>query len=491
MTFFWYDLETFGLNPQYDRIAQFAGVRTDEKLQIVGEPSVLYGRLSPDYLPNIDACLITGITPQIANKLGISEARLVETIDKQLSVPDTCAVGYNSIDFDDEFIRNLYYRNLRDPYAREWEDGNSRWDLINLTRATRDLRPKDMNWPPMEKGRVSVKLELLAKVNGINHERAHDALSDVYATIGLARLLRERRPRLFDWALRHRGKKAIRSLVEAEDGTPLIYTSYANFKGRGNTSLICPIAYSPTHSNTLYAFDLSADPQPLFDLDIEEVRNRVFLSQSVLDEFELERIPLIRIKTNKCPFLAPMSELTNRASQRLRINVHLAVDRCKRLRKHDGLEEKVLSAFSRRHGADQPQTAENADSDFQIYEGLFPNEDKQVLKRFSKASPEKLKELDHHFEDARIPEMIQRYVGRNFPELLNEQELQQWRRFCGSRLAKPPPANALGLNAYKIQLAERKADTELATAELKILQSLEDYAVHLETVIGASPELWR
>jgi len=491
VTFFWYDLETFGLNPQYDRIAQFAGVRTDENLQIIGEPVVVYGRLSPDYLPDIDACLITGITPQIANKLGIPEAELVEAIDKHLTVPDTCAVGYNSIAFDDEFIRNLYYRNLRDPYAREWENGNSRWDLIDLTRATRDLRPRDMNWPPMEKGKIPVRLELLARANGIKHEKSHDALSDVYATIGLARLLKERQPRLFDLALRHRGKEAIRSLVESEDGAPLIYTSYANLKGRGNTSLICPIAYSPIHPNTLYAFDLSADPQPLFDLDIEEVCSRVFFSQSELDKFELERIPLRHIKTNKCPFLAPMSELTNRAAQRLRINVYLAVDRCKRLWAHDGLEEKVLSVFARRHGADQPQKVKTTDSDFQIYEGFFPNEDKQVLKRFSKISPKKLKELNYHFEDARIPEMIQRYVGRNFPELLNEQELRQWGKFCGSRLAKPPLAYGLGLNSYKIRLAERKADTGLATSELKILQNLEDYAVHLEAVIGTSPELWQ
>jgi len=479
VTFFWFDLETFGRNPGYDRIAQFAGVRTDEDLRIIGEPVMLYGKLSPDYLPDIDACLITGITPQAANKAGIPEAELIEKIDNHLSVPNTCAVGYNSIAFDDEFIRNLYYRNLRDPYAREWENGNSRWDLIDLTRAVRDLRPKGINWPPKENGNVPVRLELLTKANGIDHEESHDALSDVYATIGLARLLKDRQPRLFDWALRHRGKKAIRSFVEEADGAPLIYTGYANFGSRGNTGLIYPISYSPAQPNTFHAFDLSADPQPLLDLEIEAVCGLAFPSQLESGEFDAGRIPLKRIITSKCPFLAPMSELTDKAAQRLGINVHLAVDRCQRLREDDGLAEKALSFFPRRREASQ--TAEKKDADFKIYDGFFPDEDRQALELILRNPPEELKKLDYHFKDARIPEMIQRYIGRNFPELLNGEELRQWRNFCASRLKNPPLAGVLDLNSFKVQLGKRK--TEAEPLALKILQELEDYAEHLKTLI--------
>jgi len=465
VTFFWFDLETFGKVPQYDRIAQFAGVRTDEDLQIIEEPIVLYGRLSPDYLPDIDSCLITGITPQIANKAGISEAELVVAIDRKLSVPGTCAVGYNSIAFDDEFIRNLYYRNLCDPYAREWGNGNSRWDLIDLTRAIRDLRPRSMKWPPKKRGNVSVRLELLAEVNGIKHEKSHDALSDIYATIGLARLIKDRQPSLFDWALRHRGKEAIHRIVEEKDGAPLIYTNYENFGSRGNTTLVYPIAYSPTQPNTLYAFDLRTDPQPLLDLDVEE----------------LEHVPHKRIKTNKCPFLAPLSVLTDRAAQRLRIDIHLAIDRYKRLQKHDGLAEKVLSVFSRQREAGQ--SAEATDTDFGIYEGFFPNEDRQALEMIPKNSPDELKKLNYRFEDTRIPDLIRRYIGRNFPEVFNAQELRQWKKFCASRLMKPPLAGVLDLNAYKAQLAEQKAEAESVTPKLKILQDLEDYVRHLEALI--------
>lgn len=479
MTFFWFDLETFGRNSRYDRIAQFAGIRTDEDLQIIGEPIVLHGRLSPDYLPEINACLITGITPQIANRLGVSEAELLETIDKHLSVPNTCAVGYNSIAFDDEFIRNLYYRNLRDPYEREWRGGNSRWDLIDLTRATRDLRPKSMNWPPRERGNVSVKLELLAKANNIHQKRAHDALSDVYATIGLARLLKNRQSRLFNWAFRHREKKAIRDFIEEEDGTPLIYTSYSNFDGRGNTGLICPIAYSPTQPNRLYASDLSIDPRPLLDLDIKEVRRLVFSSQEELDEQE-KRIPLRSIMINKCPFLAPMSELTDNAAKRLGINVQLAVDRYKKLRKSNGLVEKVLSVFSRKNEKAKSKSAEMVDPDLQIYGGFFPSEDRKALKLALQASPKELKILDRSFKDSRIPEMIQRYIRRNFPELLTERDLRQWKEFCASRLAKPPLAGAPNLDSYKFQLGELKAALGFEKPKLKILQDLEDYARHLE-----------
>jgi exodeoxyribonuclease-1 len=177
MTLLWYDLETFGRNPRYDRIAQFAAIRTDDRFVPMEEPVVLYGKLSPDYLPDPLACLITGITPQEANSKGLCEAELVRAIDVHLSRPGTCALGYNTIAFDDEFIRNLYYRNFHDPYKREWADGNSRWDILDLARAARDLRPEGIHWPVTEDGKPTVKLELLTQANHLSHEHAHDALS--------------------------------------------------------------------------------------------------------------------------------------------------------------------------------------------------------------------------------------------------------------------------------------------------------------------------
>jgi len=187
-TILWYDLETFGLNPQYDRIAQFACIRTDENLEEIDEPIRIYCKPTLDYLPAPSACKVHGITPQMALELGIDEYDFALKIHEEFSVPGTTTAGYNSINFDDEFIRHLFYRNLLDPYEREYANGNSRWDLINLVRAAHDLRPDGIVWPQDNDGYPVFKLEALTKANGLLHESAHDALSDIRATIAMARL---------------------------------------------------------------------------------------------------------------------------------------------------------------------------------------------------------------------------------------------------------------------------------------------------------------
>ena len=155
-TFFWYDLETFGLNSRYDRIAQFAGVRTDMDLAVIEDPIILYCKLSDDYLPDPLACMITGITPQVVQDKGMIERDFIAKINEIFSQKGTCAVGYNSLRFDDEFVRNTLYRNLFDPYQREYDEGRSRWDLLDLVRAAHDLRPKGLVWPKKESGKPSL-----------------------------------------------------------------------------------------------------------------------------------------------------------------------------------------------------------------------------------------------------------------------------------------------------------------------------------------------
>lgn len=178
-TFYWHDYETWGSNPRVDRPAQFAGIRTDLDLNIIGEPLVLYCKPPPDLLPDPEACLITGITPQQALSSGVLEYQFIAAIHNELSRPNTCCVGYNNIRFDDEITRHLLYRNFYDPYEREWKNGNTRWDIIELVRACYALYPEGINWPLNEEGKISFKLEDIALANGLAPYKSHDALSDV------------------------------------------------------------------------------------------------------------------------------------------------------------------------------------------------------------------------------------------------------------------------------------------------------------------------
>src|SRR5690606_22124338 len=144
------------------------------------EPLVIYCQPTEDMLPQPEACLITGITPQKAKSEGIREVEFIRLIHEQFSKPDTCVAGYNSIRFDDEVTRNTLYRNFFDPYAREWQNGCSRWDLIDVMRLAYALRPDGIQWPTREDGLPSFRLEDLTRANGVEHEAAHDAMSDVF-----------------------------------------------------------------------------------------------------------------------------------------------------------------------------------------------------------------------------------------------------------------------------------------------------------------------
>ncbi len=221
---YWYDYETFGIDPRYDRLSQFAGIRTDEDLNIISDPLTLYCKPANDCLPDPYACMITGITPQKALADGINEVEFISSIHKEFSTPGTCIAGYNNIRFDDEFTRNALYRNFFNAYSHEWQHGNSRWDIIDTVRLTRALRPEGIIWPEQD-GKPSIRLELLTKANNIKHEAAHDAMSDVYATIAVAKLIKEKQPRLYDYIYGMRKKGEVSKQINLRTRDALLHVS--------------------------------------------------------------------------------------------------------------------------------------------------------------------------------------------------------------------------------------------------------------------------
>ncbi|MDU3078054.1 MAG: exodeoxyribonuclease I, partial [Mixta calida] len=274
-TFLFHDYETFGKSPALDRPAQFAGIRTDMDFNIIGEPEVFYCQPADDYLPQPEAVMITGITPQLAQARGVTEAEFARRIHALFTVENTCVVGYNNVRFDDEVTRNIFYRNFYDPYAWSWQNGNSRWDLLDVMRACYALRPDGINWPENDEGLPSFKLELLTQANGVEHNNAHDAMSDVYATIAMAKLVKEKQPKLFEFLFRHRTKQKINTLIDIPQMKPLVHISGMFGALRGNTSWIAPLAWHPENRNALIVCDLAGDITPLLELDADALRERL------------------------------------------------------------------------------------------------------------------------------------------------------------------------------------------------------------------------
>ena len=464
---YWHDYETFGATPSIDRPSQFAGLRTDFDLNIIGEPLVIYCQPQMDILPAPQACLITGITPQHALKYGLPEPQFIDQIHSQLSHPKTCGVGYNSIRFDDEVTRYSLYRNFFDPYQREWQNGNSRWDIIDLLRATRALRPEGVEWPDHKPGSPSFKLEHLTQANGISHTSAHDALSDVTATIAMAKLVKQAQPKLFDYVLQNRGKVAVAKIVNLQTHKPFFHCSGMLSKENLYSAIMMPLAAHPTNKNAVICIDLSTDPDLLISLDKDEIKRRVFTRAEDLPE-NIERIPLKLVHLNKAPMVATSKVVDAVVAKRLSINLERCEENWHRLGQVD-LQQKLQAVFS------ESDFVGSNEAEQQLYAGFLSNRDKPLLDQVRAASLEDFINHEFYFSDERYNKLLLSYKARYFSESLTANERSNWLHNCGERLTNQE-LGYLTLSQQQTEIAQLLRDGELSTESRKILNELENWS---------------
>lgn len=465
-SFVWHDYETFGTDPARDRPSQFAARRTDENLEPIGKPLVIYCAPVIDVLPAPEACLITGITPQLARDEGLPEYEFARQIDEVFSVPETCAAGYNSIRFDDEFTRHLLYRNFHEVYLREWRGGNSRWDLIDVVRLWHALRPQGLEWPVGDNGATTFKLERLSAANGLTHEKAHDALSDVDATIAVAKRLKTAQPRLFEHALKLRDKKFAATLLNVTTLAPVVHVSSKIPAARGCMAVIAPIALHPTNSNCVLTFDLSSDIDELLDLDADDIRDRVFASADDLPD-GVERLPLKGVHLNKSPMLSPIATLRGPDAERWGIDLAACLaNQAKLLAAGDAIRDKVREVFNQ-------EPRDWADPELSLYGGFLPDGDKQRLAKVRNAGPDSIARLHGSFADPRYDELLFRYRARHYPDTLDEDERARWQDFVAGKLRYDTGLSTLTLDAYREHVAalaarERDPDRLRVLAQLAV-----------------------
>ena len=477
LTFFWHDYETFGRVPRRDRPAQFAGVRTDAELNEIDAPVMHYCQPAPDFLPDPEACLLTGILPQTCLQLGVPEQAFAAAIEQQLARPGTVGVGYNSIRFDDEVTRHLFWRNLIDPYAREWQNECGRWDLLDVVRATWALRPAGIQWPLHEDGRPSFKLEDLTRANGLAHEAAHDALSDVRATIAMARLIRARQPKLWDFCLKLRKKDAVaQEMAQAQaKGQPFLHISGMYGVERGCLAVVWPLAPHPTHKNEVIVWDLSEDPSELFTLGIEAIRTRMFSRSEDLPE-GTTRLPVKTIHLNKSPIvIGNLKALSDDVAAKWGIDIAQA-------------QRHAATAAARAHEVagmwpavfERPAREGATDVDEDLYGGFIGNDDRRTLARLRTLAPSQLAAKRPAFADARLDELFFRYRARNWPDSLNEAEAAQWQEHCAHRL-HDGAGGGVTLEAFfeQIDVLGEALESRSDERGQDILGALVDYATQI------------
>lgn len=460
-TFFFYDLETSGLSARDDRIMQFAGQRTDLDFNPIGDPVNELVRLGDDVLPSPEALLITGITPQQTVADGYSEAEFAKMLAGEIFTPDTIVVGFNNIRFDDEFIRHLLWRNFYDPYEWCWKDGRSRWDILDVVRMTRALRPEGIEWPVDDKGNATNRLELLTKLNGVDHYKAHDALSDVIATIEVAKLIAARQPQLFGYLLKMREKHEVMKLVNLDQKAPFVYTSGRYDAEHNKTTVAFPLTAG--RNGNVVVYDLRYDPAPLIDLDQKALADKMFATWEQRQAEDFVKLPVKELQFNRAPAVAPLGVL-EQAGGWQRIHLDLAT-----IEKHKKIilgaphfAENVRTVLEGR-----PAFKKSPDAEAQLYDGFVGDRDKIRVETVRNATERELADFHPTFDDERLAPLLLRYKARNYPKALSEEEATEWETWRAERISATLPAFMASLG---------KAATKATDEQQFILQELQLWA---------------
>lgn len=481
-TLLWYDYETSGVDVAVDRPMQFAAQRTTLDLEPVGEPVNLYCKLPSDVLPHPEACLLTGITPQQVEHDGLNEAEFARAVRAELAAPGTCSVGYNSVRFDDNINRNLFYRNFLDPYAHTYGDSRARWDIVDLVRACHALRPDGIRWPQYEDGRPCFKLDRLAPENDLNQPRAHDAGSDVTATIGLARLLRDQQPKLYQWHFAARHKTTVKKRVAAAiaAGEPLVHVSSRYAAQRGCLALVVPLVEHPGRGsgNAWIVADLSVEPEAWMQLDAGSLRERLYTAREDLPEGMI-RPPLKTLYANRSPFVAPLKVLRDADAERLGIDKAEINRNLAKLRNCSGLAQRIAEA---QRQADA-QRAPAEDAELALYDGFAPDRDKALFKRIQAAAPETFNAKKFPFVDSRLKTLLFRYRARNWPESLSTEQQQQWQAYVRDKLTGKAYDRAVTLAGYNA-IIEQLRESSPAGADQAVLDQLQAWGQQVQANFG-------
>ncbi len=458
-TFFFYDLETSGLSGRDDRVMQFAGIRTDMELNPIGEPYNMLVALNDDTLPSPEALMVTGITPQQTIAEGYTESQFAKILNEEVFTHETIAVGFNSIRFDDEFVRHLFWRTFYDPYEWFYKDGRSRWDLLDVVRMTRALRPDGIEWPVDSEGRATNRLELITSKNGIDHFKAHDALSDVEALIAVTKLIKDKQPQLYEYLLKMRDKNEVKKLVSLDDKKPFVYTSGRYEAEHDKTTVAFPLT-SGKNGNVL-VYDLRYDPALVVDLSSQELAKKVFASWEERQAEGFVKLPVKELQYNRAPAVAPLGVLEQSDGwSKIHLDQETIEKHKKTLLAAPHFAENIRGIFE-----NKPDFKKTPDPEAQLYDGFVSDRDRLRIETVRNASERELADFNPEFADERLAPLLLHYKARNYPKTLSTDEAKAWEQWRTERISRQLPGFMKSL--------ERLSRSESNESKLFILQELQ------------------
>jgi exodeoxyribonuclease I len=403
VAFILYDLETTGLNRRFDQILQFAAVRTDADLNETHRFDAR-SRLSPHIVPSPQALLVTGHTlAEINSPFRQSHYSMVCEIVRVLAAwcPATF-LGYNSIRFDEEFLRQAFYQCLHPIYLTN-RNGNARADVLNLMRAATTLYPTVLRAGLEPDGRPTHRLGAMAAANGVVSRALHDAVADVDAMLALCRLVRAGAPDLWSTFLRFSSKAAVVDFVRDEDAF-----AYFDYFGRPQVMhFLTRVGINPKDGNSHYCLDLASDIDQLRKMEAGELSWR--LTQ--------EPRPIRRLKVNASPLLYPLWDIEpDRFAD-------LTEDELARRALSVRGDPEFMVALTRAAISIEPTYSFSEHVEEQIYGGNFISDADAALSRHFHSVPWHVREtLTQHFQDDRLKRLARRLLLFESPDVLSDWE---------------------------------------------------------------------
>lgn len=430
-----YDLETSGLDYDYDQVLEAAMISMDKDFNIVaGSEQVIPVCPRIDVPPHPEACLTHQLSLADLREKGFSEYDFSTKFLEQVSQPKTFIGGYNNLSFDDEVMRRTLFRTMRDPYGHEWRDGNSRFDVLNIVRTLYAWDPDTLNWPKNEEGGVCLKLSSMTKANNLTHDNAHNALSDVIATAELLQLIKNLGTPWLDKCLELTNKRAVERILAKR--TPVFHVSPFYTRDRCYSSLILPVIKDLQSDNKVLCVDLTEDPTELLKMSAEEIRYYRFTPRNELQE-NPPSAPVTSISINKQPSVAEMADINPSLHARMGVDMNLCLERAKMIAADRGFASRLQQAFK----LDLPPPKDTFGT---IYSGGFFSRSDTFLR-------EKVHLLDHNLQpsissakagdvlrgsqDPRLEELAIRMQGINFPHALtNPADHERFLKYLERRL---------------------------------------------------------
>ncbi|MDA8561631.1 exonuclease domain-containing protein [Gammaproteobacteria bacterium] len=464
-TFLFYDIESTGLNKSFDQVLQFAGIRTDKDLNEI-ERYELKVKLNPDIIPSPFATITHRISVK-NNQDNISEYEAIKKIHSWINQPNTKSLGYNTLGFDDEFLRFSFFKNLLPPYSHQYANNCGRLDLYPMTAMYYLFKNEILNWPKIE-NKISLKLEQLNNANNLAKGQAHDAMVDVEATLKLAREFKKE-SKMWDYLIGFFNKNEDIARSNLLKNSPALY--FNGYLGHDN-NFQCPVIFLGQHKYYKnQSIWLRLDSTKLIETTQETIQNTT---------------QIIRKKPGEPGFLLPIKKrylnyLTKERLDQTEINELWLKN-----------NSETLKAIASYHTNFIYPTYQNVDIDSSLYLNGFKNSNEEKFCRdFHKAPDKEKTKIIDKAPNQNLKKQAIRILGRNFPENLSQAQLKEFNIY----LKDINPLNEIDTiidfqNNKKLtidkalqQIIEIKAEIKLDSEQHVLLNELEDYLTNFKSHI--------